>query len=166
MKKHFSALKKGIFFLGLSLMTISAFSQSKMLVGTWRLIAADKILPDGSQVADYGKDPHGIAIFCADGHYVLEIFRSDRTKFVSGDRAKGTPEEYKDAVMGTSCSFGIYSVDEAKGTITFHVMRSTYPNWDETNRTSSYKLEGEKLTWQSVARPDGSIPVSTFTRVP
>ncbi|MDB5089285.1 MAG: lipocalin-like domain protein [Mucilaginibacter sp.] len=166
MKKQFSALKRGIFFFVLVFTTIPVFSQSKLLAGSWRLIAADKILPDGSQVADFGTAPHGIAIFTADGHYVVEIFRSDRVKFASGDRAKGTPEEYKDAVLSASCHFGTYTVDAAKSTITFHLDRASYPNWDETTRVSSFKLEGDKLTWQVPPRPDGSIPVSIFSRMP
>jgi hypothetical protein len=166
MEKQFSALKKGFFFLVLALMTTPVFSQSKLLVGSWRLIAADKILPDGTQVADYGTAPRGIALFTADGYYVVEIFRSDRIKFVSGDRAKGTPEEYKDAILSASCHFGTYTVDLAKGAITFHIDRASYPNWDETIRVSSFTLEGDKLTWRTPPRPDGSIPVSVFSRMP
>ena len=166
MKKQFTILKKGIFFFPLAFMAMSAFSQSNLLVGSWRLTAADKILPDGSQVADYGRDPRGLAIFSADGHYVLEIFRSDRIKFASGDRSKGTPEEYKDAIMSTSCHFGTYTVDVAKGTITFHIDRASYPNWDETTRVSTFTLEGDKLSWRTQPRPDGSIPVSSFSRLP
>jgi hypothetical protein len=166
MKKQFSALKKGFFFLALSFTTMPAFSQSKSLVGSWHLTAADKILSDGSQVADYGTDPRGIAIFTADGHYVVEIFRSDRIKFASGDRVKGTPEEYKDAMLSTSCHFGTYTVDTANGTINFHIDRASYPNWDETTRVSTFTLEGDKLTWRVPPRPDGSIPVSVFSRMP
>ena len=153
-------------FLGLAFMTMPVFSQSTLLVGSWRLTAADKILPDGSRVADYGTDPRGIAIFTADGHYVVEIFRSDRLKFASGDRAKGTPEEYKDAVLSTSCHFGTYTVDVAKGTITFHLERASYPNSDETTRVNSFALEGDQLSWHVPPRPDGSIPVSVFRRMP
>lgn len=166
MKKQFSILKKGLFIAVLAFVAIPAFSQSRSLVGSWHLAAADKILPDGSQVADYGAAPRGIAIFTADGHYVIEIFRSERLKFASGDRSKGTPEEYKDAVLSTSCHFGTYTVDAAKGTITFHIDRASYPNWDETTRVSSYLLEGDKLTWRVPPRPDGSIPVSIFNRMP
>jgi len=165
MKKQSSALKKGFFLLTLTFAAMPAFSQSKLL-GSWRLTAADKILPGGSQVADYGADPRGIAIFTADGHYVIEIFRSEHLKFASGDRAKGTPEEYKDAVMSASCHFGTFAVDETKGTITFHTERASYPNWDETTRVTSFTLEGDKLAWHSSPRPGGSIPVSVFSRMP
>src|ERR1700748_328579 len=80
-------------------------------VGTWKLIAADKILPNGTRVADYGAVPHGVAIFTADGHFMIDVFRDVRTKFAGKDRAKGTFEEYKDAQLTASCSFGTYSVD-------------------------------------------------------
>jgi hypothetical protein len=84
-----------------AVVAVPALAQSRNLVGTWRLVAADKILPDGKQVSDYGPNPEGIAIFTADGHYVVEIFKGERMKFASGDRSKGTPDEYKDAVMTT-----------------------------------------------------------------
>jgi Lipocalin-like domain len=163
-------MKTQLLAFALCAMTVSAVAQSKpaepgsQLTGTWTLVAADKILPDGKEVPDYGADPEGIAVFTADGHYVVEIFRSDRTKFVSGDRAKGTADEYRDAVMSTSCHFGTYSVDTAKGMISFNVARASFPNWDDTTRTATYKLDGDKLAWRTPARPDGSIPVSVFRR--
>jgi hypothetical protein len=171
-------MKKNLLFLVLTTLSVPALAQmptspevpphsiSQSIAGSWRLIAADKILPDGSRVADYGAAPRGIAILTDDGHYVVEIFRSDRPKFASGDRAKGTPEEYKAAILGASCHFGTYMVDEAKGAITFHTERASYPNWDETTRVSSFTLEGDTLTWRVSPRPDGSIPVSVFTRMP
>jgi hypothetical protein len=140
-------------------------AHSPSIVGTWTLAHADKILPDGKQVADYGADAHGIAIFTDDGRYVVEIFRPNRTKFISGDRANGTPEEYKDAIMSTSAHFGRYSVDTLKGTIRFSIDRASFPNWDDTTRTSPFKLEGDTLSWRSSPRPDGSIPVTILKRV-
>src|SRR5471030_1188804 len=160
MKKQFSTLKRSFLFVALAFATMPALSQSKLLVGSWRLTAADEILPGGSQVADFGTDPHGIAIFTADGHYVVEIFRSEHLKFASGDRTKGTPEEYKDAVLSASCHFGTYTVDAAKGTITFHIDYASYSNWDGTTQVRSFTLEGDKLTWRVPSRPDGSTPVS------
>jgi hypothetical protein len=121
MNKQFSALKNGLILIALVFATLPGFSQSKLLVGSWRLAAADKILADGSQVADYGTAPRGMAIFTADGHYVIEIFRSEHSKFTSGDRTKGSPEEYKDAVLSAGCHFGtyavIYTADEPDGTM-------------------------------------------------
>src|ERR1700748_743776 len=67
------------------------------LVGTWVLVAADKLRPDGRRVADYGPNPHGLCIFTSDGHYSLQIYRTQRLRFASGEKFTGTLEEYKDA---------------------------------------------------------------------
>lgn len=163
-------MKTQLLAIAVCAITVSAAAQSKpagpvsQLTGTWTLVTADKILPDGKEVPDYGVDPEGIAVFTADGHYVVEIFRSDRIKFAAGDRTKGTADEYKDAVMSTSCHFGTYSVDAAKETISFNVERASFPNWDDTTRTATFKLDGNKLAWRTPARPDGTIPVSVFMR--
>ena len=142
-----------------------ALAQNTSLVGTWRLIAADKILPDGKKIADYGSTPHGIAIFTADGHYVVEVFRDERMKFASGDKFKGTSDEYKNAVLGNSCHFGSYSIDNVKSTITFKIERGTYPNWDQTTQVRSFTMQGDTLSWRVPATPDGSIPLSVFKRI-
>src|SRR6201997_272336 len=102
--------------------------------GTWKLVAADRILLDGTRVPDYGTQPHGLAIFTADGHFVVEVFRDVRTKFAGNDRAKGTFEEYKDASLSASCLFGTYSVDPATSKVTMKIDRSTFPNYEDTTQ--------------------------------
>jgi hypothetical protein len=138
---------------------------SNPFAGHWKLIAADKILPDGSRVPDYGAEPHGMAIFTSDGYFVIEVFRDVRVKFASNDRAKGTLEEYKDASLSASCSFGTYSVDQATGKVTMKIDRSTFPNNDETTQVRAYELKGDILSWKVPARPDGSIPVTVLRRI-
>lgn len=145
-------------------MPLLSAAQSNQLTGSWRLTHADKIMPDGKQVTDYGEHPHGIAIFTADGYYTVEIFRGERKKFQSGDKSKGTPEEYADAVLSNSCHFGTYSMDTARGTIIFHIDRSSYPNWDDSKREVTFILKDDELKWQLAPRPDGSVPVSVFRR--
>lgn len=134
-------------------------------VGSWKLIAADKLLPDGSRVPDYGVEPHGMATFTADGHFMIDVFRDVRTKFVSKDRGKGTFEEYKEAQLSSSCSFGTYSVDTAAGKLTIHIDRSTYPNSDGTTQVRDYELKGDTLSWRVIPRPDGSIPITVVRRI-
>jgi translation initiation factor 2B subunit (eIF-2B alpha/beta/delta family) len=133
--------------------------------GTWALIGADKILPDGTLVSDFGASPHGLVIFTADGHYAVEICRADRLKFSSGDKLKGTAEEYKDASLGMSVHFGRYTVDPAKNTISFHIDRASFPNWDDTTQVRTYEMTGDELTWKVPARPDGSIPLTVLRRI-
>ncbi|MEO8657736.1 MAG: lipocalin-like domain-containing protein [Bryobacteraceae bacterium] len=143
----------------------SEASTSNPFVGHWKLVAADKILPDGARVADYGAQPHGMAIFTADGYYMIEVFRDVRVKFSGNDRAKGTLEEYKDAALSASCLFGTYTVDPATSRVTMKIDRSTFPNNDDTTQVRAYELKGDILSWRVPARPDGSIPITVMRRI-
>jgi hypothetical protein len=145
--------------------SLPAFAQTPSIVGTWVLTGADKILPDGTRVSDFGASPHGLVIFTADGHYAVEIYRADRLKFSSGDKLKGTAEEYKDASLGMSVHFGRYTVDPVKGTISFQIDRASFPNWDDTTQVRNYEMKGDELTWKVTARPDGSVPLTVLRRI-
>jgi hypothetical protein len=47
---------------------LAAAAQSDSMMGTWALTAADKLLPDGTRVPDYGSNPHGLVIFTPEGY--------------------------------------------------------------------------------------------------
>jgi len=152
----------------LALAASSAHAQTAAanpLIGNWRLVAADKLLTDGTRVADYGADPHGMAVFTADGHFMIDVFRNVRTKFAGKDREKGTFDEYKEAQLSSSCSFGTYSVDAATHKLTIHMDRGTYPNNDDTTQIRDYDLHGDTLSWKVAPRPDGSIPITEMKRI-
>ena len=138
--------------------------QETSIVGTWTLTAAEKLLPDGKRLPDYGPNPHGLVIFTTDGFYSVQIYRAERMKFASGDKASGTAEEYKDASIGMSVHFGRYRVDPAKHTITFEIDRSSVPNIDDTTAVRAYELKGDELSWKVAPRQDGSIPITRLRR--
>lgn len=158
-------IKRSLFLAVLLMASFAAFAQTPSIIGTWILTGADKLLPEGTRVSDYGANPHGLVIFTADGYYSVQIYRADRLKFSSGDKTKGTPEEYKDASLGTSVHFGSYTVDPAKSTISFHIDRASFPNQDDTTQVRTYELKGEELSWKVAARPDGSIPITVLRRL-
>ena len=136
------------------------------LVGSWKVIAADKLLLDGARVTDYyGTAPHGLVIFTADGHYTINIFGDVRTRFAGKDREKGTFDEYRAAQLTSSCSFGTYSVDTSTHKLTLHTDRSTYPNGDDTTVVRDYELKGDILSWRVTPRPDGSVPLTVIRRI-
>jgi hypothetical protein len=149
-----------------SLQTVNAEEEhaNASIVGTWVLTDADKLLPDGTRVADFGPSPHGLCIFTSDGYYSLQIYRSNRLKFASGDKLKGTAEEYKDASLGMSVGFGRYDVDPVKHTITFHRVGNSFANLEGTTGVDPYELKGDTLSWKVAARPDGSIPITVLQR--
>jgi hypothetical protein len=147
-----------------SMATLAATAQSSSIVGTWVLTGAYKILPDGKHASDYGDNPHGLVIFTSDGHYSVQIYRAERRKFSSGDKLKGTAEEYKEASLSTSVHFGTYSLDSVTHTITFHIDRSSFPNQDDTIQVRPYEMSGNELSWKVAPRPDGSIPITVLHR--
>lgn len=144
--------------------SLSAMAKENSIVGTWILVGAEKLLPDGTRVPDYGPNPHGLVIFTSDGYYSVQIYRAERLKFASGDKFKGTPQEYKEVSLSSSVHFGRYSVDPIKHTITFQVDRSSVPNLDDTTAVRAYELKGDELSWRVAARQDGSIPVTALRR--
>jgi hypothetical protein len=144
---------------------LAATAQTSDIAGTWSLVKAEKLLPDGSRVSDYGDNPHGLVIFTVDGYYSVQIYRADRLKFSSADKLKGSPEEYKEASLSTSSHFGRYSVDPVKHTITFHIDRASFPNQDDTTQVRAYEMNGDELSWKVAPRPDGSIPITAVRRV-
>jgi hypothetical protein len=145
---------------------LTVAAQPDSIVGAWALTAADKLLPDGTRVPDYGSNPHRLVIFTPEGYYSVQIYRADRLKFASGDKFKGTLEEYRDASLSMSVSFGRYSVDPVKHTITFQTDRSSVPNRDDTTAVRPYTLRGDELSWKVAPRQDGSIPITVLRKIP
>lgn len=135
------------------------------LVGTWTLIAADVQHPDGTRTRDYGAAPKGLLVIDAQRHYSLQIFKSERPRFASGDKSEGTPVEYKAAVMGSSTHFGTIEVDPISATLTFHIQDASFPNWEEQQQKRSYDLRGGELSYRVAPRPNGDVPISVWKRL-
>ena len=119
----------------------------KALVGTWMLVSADNIFPDGRRVQVYGAAPQGILIFDAQGHYSLHIYRKDRPKFAGNDKAKGTPAENLAVVAGSNTHFGRYVVNAADSSITFHIDHALFPNWEGTEQKRSFRFAQGRLIY-------------------
>lgn len=144
--------------------SLTAQSSAPPLVGTWTLTAADDIRPDGTRVQAYGQNPIGLLVFCEGGRYSVQIFRSDRASFASGDKRRGTAAEYEAAALGMSSHFGRYTVDSAGGTITFHIEAASFANWNGTQQKRPFTLSGDELEWRVPATPTGTVPVSAWHR--
>jgi hypothetical protein len=133
--------------------------------GTWSLVAADVIRPDGSRARDYGAAPSGSLMIDSQGRYSLQIFKAERPRFLSGNKLTGTPAEFEAAVLGSSTHFGTVSVDQAEKTITFSVQGASFPNWEGERQTRRYELKGDELSYRLAARPDGNVPISVWKRM-
>ena len=135
------------------------------LQGTWTLVAADKVLPDGETTRDYGENPKGRLVVDAKGRYSLQIFKSERLRFASDSKADGSVDELKSAVMGSSTHYGAMTIDEPAGVLVFSIEGSSFPNWEGTIQRRQYTLDGAQLRYKVPPRADGSIPVSVWRRL-
>ncbi len=138
---------------------------AKELIGSWTLLAADVLHADGSVDRDYGPSPRGRMIVDGEGRYTVLIYRSDLPKFTSGDRTKGTPQEYRDSVTGMSTHFGTLTADSVAGTLTFSVEAAGFANWNGTDLVRPYTLKDGVLRYTGAARPNGDVPVSVWKKV-
>ncbi|WP_343671223.1 lipocalin-like domain-containing protein [Chitinophaga sp.] len=138
------------------------------LAGTWLLKEAQVILPDGTRTTDstYGKNAKGVLMIDASGQYSLQIFRPDRPKFVSGDKKRGTPAEYKAALGGISTHIGHITMDTMNKTLQFKIDYAAYPNWDNTSQIRNFKLQEDELYYEVPAKTAaGTIAVSIWKRI-
>ena len=123
------------------------------LIGTWDFVVAQVNAPDGKISFPFGESPKGLLIFTPDGRFMQIHVASDVPKFASNNRMTGTPEEYA-AIMRRSLSlFGTYTVDDAKKTVTFHIVSGTYPN----NAGESQTRTIDKLTADEFINTNPSV---------
>jgi hypothetical protein len=140
-------------------------SLPRALVGTWSLVAADVQHPDGSIGHDYGAVPRGSMMIDAAGRYTLMIYKGDRSRFASNDRAAGIAEEYRDAALGISTHYGTLTADPKARTLSFAIEQASFANWNGTTQVRSYDLQGGVLRYTVPARPNGDVPISVWRKV-
>jgi hypothetical protein len=159
-------LAKAAAVLCLAMLPTLAQAAEPDLRGTWVLVAADVIRPDGTRQPDYGPAPQGRLIIDAEGRYALEIYRSDRPRFAGGDKHAGMPGDYRAAVLGESSHFGRLRIDADTGELVFAIEAASFPNWQGTEQRRRYMLKGDELSYRVARRPDGGVPISVWRRVP
>jgi hypothetical protein len=135
--------------LGLALATSNAVAQSaKDLVGTWTLVSAGEA---------FGPNPKGLLMFDANGHVAADLFRADLPKYASGNRTKGTPEEYKATVEGSISYFGKYSVSGTD--LLLHIESCSFPNWNGADQKRiNLAVTGDELKWTQPTPSAGGAP--------
>jgi hypothetical protein len=158
-------MRKTMAGLALALLTAGAAQAADFpLTGTWTLTVADRITPMGVRERDYGQTPKGRLIVDARGRYSLQIYKSERIGFASGDKKRGTPEEYVDAALGSSTHYGTITIDEAAHVLRFKIDGASFKTWEGTTQGRAYTLDGDTLSYRVPPRPDGSTAVSEWKR--
>jgi Lipocalin-like domain len=108
-------------------------SAKELIVGSWTLMIADSVRPEGNNVPGFGALPTGKATFGADGRYSFEVVPS--TGKQSGVTASGT-----------------YALDDAGKALTLKVEESSIPNWKGKTQTGTVKfVSSDHLGWTTSA---------------
>lgn len=137
------------------------------LAGTWVMDSAYEILADGQRVTNYGEHPLGLLIIDPAGRYSLQIFRRDRPAFATGDKARGTSEEFRAAVLGSSTHFGRVRIDAAAKQLIFDIEGASFPNWEGRRQVRDYALQDGLLRYAvpASASGNGTTAYSIWRRV-
>jgi Lipocalin-like domain len=130
------------------------------LQDTWVMESAYEIKADGTRTTTYGTHPKGLLSVDAAGHYNLQIFRVGRPVFSGGDKARGTTEEYRQAVLGSSTHFGTVTIDAARHQLIFKIEAASFPNSEGTTRLRDYTYRDGLLTYAVPASASGNGTVA------
>jgi hypothetical protein len=139
----------------------------EQLVGTWDLVSTYAVRQDGTRLDPFGPNPSGRYMLDADGRFSYMIYETGRPKFASNNRREGTPAENKAVVQGIIAFYGTYTVDESTRTVTWHIERCTFPNWEGSDRKATVTLNGDDLSYTAdpISSASGSfVPHVTWKR--
>lgn len=140
----------------LSLSNQAGAEELKSLRGVWVMEAAYEIHADGSRTTNYGEHPRGRLDVDGQARYNMQIFRPDRAAFTSGDKARGTPDEYRAALVGISTHMGTVTIDRAKHQLIFDVEAASFPNWEGKRQVRDYTYKNGRLSYAVPASASGS----------
>ena len=121
---------------------VCAQNLQNQLIGTWDFVVAQVRAPDGKISFPFGESPKGMLVFTPDGRFMQIHVASDVPKIASNNRLTGTPQEYAEIMRRSLSVFGTYTVDDAKKTVTYHIVSSSFPNWEGEAQTRTI----DKLT--------------------
>ena len=134
---------------------------------TTRTSACDTLVSSNAQNATIQNRPNdGFLVFEGSGRFSFALLSSNVPKFASNNRNTGTADENKAVVQGTIAYFGTYSVNEADGTLTFHIARSSFPNWTGTDQPRLItSLSAQELKYTNPTASVGSTAELVWKRV-
>ena len=140
--------------------------QPLSLAGTWNMVAAYEIHADGSRSTNYGEHPQGLLMVDDQGRYSLQIFRPDRPKFAAADKTRGSADEYRQAVLGSSTHTGHVTLDAPAHRLVFKIETASYPNWENTQQVREYTYADGTLTYAvpASASGNGTVAYSVWRR--
>jgi len=90
------------------------------IIGTWRLVSREDRTLDGEPRIDpvLGPDPVAILVYDEGGNFAAQFMRRDRSMISMPPSMTAPGGNNSTSVNGYDAYFGVYTVDEASGTVT------------------------------------------------
>jgi Lipocalin-like domain len=132
------------------------------IVGTWTVVSA-QVTKDGQMNEPQGPHPLGQFMLDSSGDFSTNIMTPDTPKFASNNRVAGTAEENKAAVQGSINYFGTYAINP-DGSVTFHIIASSFPNWTGTDQKRVIEISGNQIKYTNSESSISGTAVLTLTR--
>jgi len=137
-------------------LTSHAFAQSQhALIGSWKLVSIVSER-DGKRSEPWGPNPQGVLVMNGNGTFSQIQMRSDRAKYATNNRMRGTDEENKATAQGVLAYYGTYSANAAGNELTFKIEASSFPNFNGTEGKRPFTLKGDELTTINPAPAGGA----------
>jgi Lipocalin-like domain len=154
--------------LGLAMLPGSALAQQKtlkdQLVGTWTLVSAETIEPNGTKIPLVKGTPvKGLQVFTADGKVSFQVI-GDHARVASNDRTKMTPEEIKATAESILSYFGTYTVNETEKSYTLRIESSSFQNQTANPGKRMVELNGDDLKVTNPGRLAGGQTIMVWKR--
>ena len=137
---------------------------SDNLRGTW-IFVSSVMEKDGVKTDQFGAGAKGMMILDAEGRFMLTIVGQGLPKFVSNNRATGTPTENQAVVAKSIAMFGTYAYLPSDKTITLKIDLATFPNWNSTEQKRLViQATGEELQYKTAQASGGGTAIVTWKR--
>jgi hypothetical protein len=114
-------------------------------VGTWRVVSAGDVRPDGSlqPFREYGPNPLGYLMYDATGHMCATLANPNHPRWA--DPSKPTQAELARAGEAVFAYCGSYEVREKEGRVMHRPEFSSWPAYVGTDQPRNYRFEGDLL---------------------
>jgi hypothetical protein len=115
---------------------------SQVLIGTWKLLSWNNYASDGTVTHPLGVDAVGYLAYTSDGYVFVQMMRSGRADFNTGDSLGATVQEIS-RTLGFAAYGGTYEIRD--DVVVHHVELSPFPNWPDGELTRRVEWDGDRL---------------------
>lgn len=141
--------------------TAQAQSLQEQIAGAWRLVSIYEEKDTGEDIAIFGTDPRGQFMATRDGQFSFQIISRDGRR-LAANRQASTVSDGGAGLREALAYYGIYSLDEARGTLTLHVAYCLFRSCDRSQRSAYIKFAGDRMEFVSVVGPTPTGSAHSF----